>query len=492
MERLGGNMAAVYRAVDRQTGARVVVKLPVSNDSRVIARFRKEANLICRIRHPNIVAGLDAGEWNGQPYVVMEYLEGATLKQLLEQGAFGKSESGLACWLALQIGRGLRHLHRQGVVHRDVKPENIRVDADWNARLIDLGIARTLDSSLTQAKEVVGTPKYMAPEQVLGQEISQQTDVYAFGVVFFEALTGQVPYRSQHAVELRFYLTILNSPPRLEALDAICAPPPLRDLLAKCLQKDRSQRWKSFDEVLPALEPLVPPELLRPEIVMPQAAPSGLSRRKMILLAAGGFAGGAAAMAAYQMWREDQLVTGDMVRIPGGTAVLGPDRKRVAVRAFHLDRAEVSNRQYRRFCSATGYPRSARLEQDPEDFPVVFVSLDDAHAFAKWAGKRLPSAVEWEFAVRGTTGRLYPWGDRFDATRLNVSSRLMPVSSLVAGASPQGALHLLGNAWEWVEAAQAQVRGGGVAFDKLSIQPVPLPSSTKLGYVGFRCAKDAS
>jgi serine/threonine-protein kinase len=492
-ERLGGNMAAVYRAVDKQSGATVVVKLPVSNDSRVLARFRKEANILCRVRHPNIVAGIDAGEWQGQPYVVMEYLEGATLKQLLEQGAFGKNEQEIACWIATQIARGLRHLHREGIVHRDVKPDNIRVDADWNARIIDLGIARTPDSSLTRVKEVVGTPKYMAPEQVLGQTVEGQTDIYSFGVVFFEMLTGQVPYRSQQAVELRFYLTIINSPPRMEPLDEIGVPQALRELLARCLEKDKSLRWTSFDEVLAALEPLVPASFLRDERVLDSAPPAfypAVSRRKVALWAGLGFAGGLAGMTGYSVWQERRIVSGEMVRVPGGNAVIGESGNRIAVKTFDLDKAEVSNLQFRRFCEATGHARPARLAADPPDMPVVMVSLEDARAYSKWAGKRLPTAVEWERAVRGLNGRLYPWGDAFDRVRANLSGRMMNVTTLEPGSSPEGALHLIGNAWEWVDESQA--RGGGVAIHRLSFQPVSLPPSTRLPYLGFRCARDVS
>lgn len=194
-----GGMATVWRAIDDETGVAVAVKLMhprVQDDPDLLARFRREADVVARLDHPCIVRLLDRGSVeDAQPFIVFELVEGVSLKALIRQrGPLAPAE---AASIASQVARGLELAHRSGIVHRDIKSHNLLVTDSGVAKLTDFGIARLLDGmqdGLTRTGTVLGTSDYLAPEQARGLGVDGRTDVYALGVVLYEALTGALPF----------------------------------------------------------------------------------------------------------------------------------------------------------------------------------------------------------------------------------------------------------------------------------------------------------
>jgi len=197
-----GGMARVYRAFDTLLERQVAVKTlnrEVASDSDPLERFRREARAVARLSHPHIVTVIDAGEDDGTPYIVFEYIEGETLKQRIRR--LGKLDVPEAVAYAIELARALGAAHEAGIVHRDVKPQNVMIDGDGRALITDFGIARTLaEEGLTVDGRVLGTTDYVSPEQALGKPVTGQSDIYALGVVLFEMLTGEVPFSAENQV----------------------------------------------------------------------------------------------------------------------------------------------------------------------------------------------------------------------------------------------------------------------------------------------------
>jgi serine/threonine-protein kinase len=195
-----GGMAVVYLAHDEELHRRVAVKVlaeHLAGDDNFRARFLQESRLASRLSHPNIVQVYDAGETEGSPYIVMEYVPGETVAQR------GKLSHAEAVPLALQACAGLQHAHNAGLVHRDVKPANLLVREDHVLKIADFGIARAAElTRLTQHGTVLGTAAYLSPEQAAGDEVTAATDIYSLGAVVYELLTGRAPYEFNSLAEL--------------------------------------------------------------------------------------------------------------------------------------------------------------------------------------------------------------------------------------------------------------------------------------------------
>jgi serine/threonine-protein kinase len=202
-----GGMSTVYRALDETLQRQVAIKLmnrEIATDSDQLERFRREARAVAQLSHPHIVGVIDAGEDEGRPYIVFEYVEGETLKDRIRR--MGRLPIAEAVAYAIEIARALGAAHARHIVHRDVKPQNVLIDEEGSAKVTDFGIARTLDEEgLTADGRVLGTTDYVSPEQALGQAVTGQSDLYSLGVVLYEMLIGEVPFKgdSQVAVAMK-------------------------------------------------------------------------------------------------------------------------------------------------------------------------------------------------------------------------------------------------------------------------------------------------
>jgi eukaryotic-like serine/threonine-protein kinase len=199
-----GGMSTVYRAFDSNLERQVAIKLlhrEIAADSDQLERFRREARAVAQLSHPHIVGVIDAGEDEGRPYIVFEYVEGETLKERIRR--MGRLPIGEAIAYAIEIARALGCAHARGIVHRDVKPQNVLIDEEGSAKVTDFGIARSMtEEGLTADGRVLGTTDYVSPEQALGRDVNGQSDIYSLGIVLFEMLTGDVPFHGENQVSV--------------------------------------------------------------------------------------------------------------------------------------------------------------------------------------------------------------------------------------------------------------------------------------------------
>jgi serine/threonine protein kinase len=247
-------MGAVYRARDlvlEETVALKVLRPSALADPELRDRFRSEIKLARRVTHPAVCRIHDFGEDGGLPFISMELVEGESLQQVVRRGPVGRLE---AFDLAIQVAEGLAAIHAEGILHRDLKTANLVVDAKGRARILDFGIAKNLDAGaggLTASGRLIGTPEYMSPEQALGATLDARSDVYSLGVVFFELLTGRVPFRAARPAAT--LLKLIHEPPPLDGSGAPDLPASALPILRAALAKDPTARPASALDLAEAL-----------------------------------------------------------------------------------------------------------------------------------------------------------------------------------------------------------------------------------------------
>lgn len=258
IEELGsGGMGKVLKVFDSKVKEVVALKLlkpEIAAHEEIIERFSKELKFARKIVHKNVGRMYDINEENGIHYILMEYVPGEDLKSFIIRSR--QLAIATAISIAMQILEGLKEAHRLGVVHRDLKPQNIMIDKEGNARIMDFGIARSLeDQGASEAGMIIGTPEYMSPEQAEGKEADQRSDIYSLGLILYEMVTGKVPFQGETALDIiKKHKT--QEPPNPTELNPQ-VPLDLARMILKCLEKDREKRYQTAEEVLAELNDLV-------------------------------------------------------------------------------------------------------------------------------------------------------------------------------------------------------------------------------------------
>jgi len=472
-----GGMGTIYLAQDTRFSTRnCAVKemldtftSPIERAD-AVRRFEQESDILAALQHPNIINVFDRFTEGQRHYLVMPFIKGRSLEEhLTELGGYA-SEAKVIEW-ALCICAVLEYLHSQQppIIYRDLKPSNIMVTDTGRLILIDFGIARNF---VPRAQgTMIGTPGYAPPEQWQGMA-EPRSDLYSLGATMHHLLTGIDPRSRPPFV----FDPVRNIKPSLSSS--------IEQIIDKLLQMRADQRYPNtaaLKQALlnitcpvqpvvvpskpqpkpPVVQPQPQPSPRRPVVATPQPQPSTLSSTiihpvdsaEMILIPEGEFI----------MGTSDEQIEELLRQFPGWNREQFADEQpqhRVYLDDFYIDKYPVTNTQFEQFVKATGCKSEGDwrgyYRKGKEKHPVVNVSWNDANAYCKWAGKRLPTEAEWEKAARGADGRIWPWGNVWDKRKCNSLDRLdsgtgttTPVGSYPAGASPYGVMDMVGNVLEW-------------------------------------------
>jgi eukaryotic-like serine/threonine-protein kinase len=288
LHRVGsGGMAEVYCAQDLQLGRKVALKVlyrRFAEDGEFVERFRREASSAAGLQHQHVVSVYDRGEYDGTYYIAMEYLDGRSLKTIIQEEA--PLDPDRAIGLTVQILSAARFAHRRGIIHRDFKPQNVIVDAEGRAKVTDFGIARAGASDMTQTGSIMGTAQYLSPEQAQGEPVSAASDLYSIGIILYEMLTARVPFQGESAVTIA--LKQVNERPTPPSAYNGAVSPALETVVMRALEKHPALRFQDADEFIAALEgardgtatalaapPPPPPPSAPPTVVEPVGEPYG-------------------------------------------------------------------------------------------------------------------------------------------------------------------------------------------------------------------------
>ena len=478
-----GAFADVYKATDqvlKRTVAIKVLKPALLADQEALGRFMQEARIAASLFHSQIATVLDLGQSDGYYFIVLRYVDGASLgKTLTEKGPLAWER---AFEIASQVGDALDFAHKRGVIHRDVKPQNILLSETEGAVLTDFGLARGLaESHMTTTGKVLGTPYYIAPEIWEGHDPSPAADQYALACILVEMLTGKVLFggKSLPAVLAQHF-----KPLELPAAWPQGAPAGLNAALQRALAKNPAERFANNRAFIENIANCQKQTINRTSSIV--------NRQSETINSA------------------DNPAGIEWIEIPAGEFLYGEKKEQQYIRKpFLIGKFPVTNEQYKRFLDANpGYKppqdwdaKTRSYPRSKEKHPVIYVSWNDAQAFCEWANCRLPSEAEWEKAARGTDGRTYPWGEAWTNGRYanSAESKLggtTPVDDYPEGVSPYGIWDMSGNVWEWQESSHEQggkVLRGGSWYDNGNflraadrLRNVPAYSDSNFG---FHCAR---
>ncbi len=521
-----GGMSSVYQATDPNLRRTVAIKLihpHLSSDPEFVRRFEQEAAAVAQLRHPNIIQVYDFNHDDELYFMVLEFVPGETLQSRLASLDAAKQRLPLSDSISIMstVAEAVAYAHSRGMIHRDLKPANVMLTPSGQPILMDFGVAKMLGGTQhTATGAIVGTAKYMSPEQARGDRPDERTDIYSLGVMLYELVAGQPPFDADTTVAVLMKHVTEPVPDIRQIRSDI--PDELVAIIQKALQKKPEDRYQSASELAAALRAVtaqdqratvVADDLDSTQLVStgtrrsatsvpvaaapkpsPAATPASTSGGRsmwmigaavvgLLLLAAVGaffiFSGsststtGSAEPTAVAVAVNQNLppATG-MVRINGGNYTVGLDpadsehapAQRVDLADFWIDRYEVTNGQYADFLAATGaaapadWPDGA-IPADQANHPVKGVTWAQAVAFCEWANKRLPTEAEWEVAARGADSRLYPWGDDPRAVELPRNGTY-EVGGKPTNQTPSGVFDLAGNVWEWVGEPYAPVESG--------------------------------
>jgi formylglycine-generating enzyme required for sulfatase activity/tRNA A-37 threonylcarbamoyl transferase component Bud32 len=531
--RLGaGGFAVVFLVRDLNLKRKLAVKVlspDVIASHSVLERFRREAETVAQLSHPHIVPLHFIGQKDDLVYLVMEAIDGGSLADRLQREQQLPIEA--AARIFGEVASALAHAHKRGVVHRDIKPQNVRLDAESGRALVtDFGIARTAEGgSLTATGMVVGTPAYLSPEQVTGEPSDHRADIYALGVMMYEMLAGQPPFTG--ATPTAVLMKRLAGPPEPIRSLRKDVPVVLEDLVDACLQTDPNARLQHAADIARALTGASPVSGGHTTSTRARLAAPRKKRSNAVMLAFAGAIVVAAGFGAYLIATRapatptpspTAAADSTMVPINGATYMIGSNDDDIARPAhpvqlapFAIGRREVTVGEYQRFV-ATGRAAAPWTARPDSMLPVAGVRLAEAQSYCAWRypnGGRLPTEEEWEAAARGIEGRRYPWGREWNPNAANVGARRSsssPVGSYPEGRTPEGVDDLIGNVWEWTsspfrpygDAAAGSsglfvIRGGGFnALPRFATAVFrtgydPATDRENLAATGFRCAMSA-
>jgi serine/threonine protein kinase len=339
LKKLGeGGMGEVYLAEDTELHRKVALKflsLHLASDADFKARFKREAQAAAALNHPNIITIHEVAEYEGRSFIAMEYVEGGSLRTLLAENEL---PAGKVIGLTMQICEGLSKAHEAGIVHRDMKPDNILVDKDGRVKILDFGLAKlkTAATQLTKADTTMGTIYYISPEQAQGAEVDQRSDLFSLGVILYELLTRQLPFKGEYEAAILY--SLINEEPEPLARYKASTPEALQRIVDKALKKDSSTRYQSAAEVLADLKGLQKETMVGAVARPPQKR---ISVRNMAYAASGLLMAMIAGYAAFSLRDERPAVTHDEQQ----TNEEMPSEKLPVAESIHIEgiSAEVEN-----------------------------------------------------------------------------------------------------------------------------------------------------
>jgi serine/threonine protein kinase/class 3 adenylate cyclase len=454
LEELGvGGMGVVYKVNDEETGevlALKVLRADIASDSVAMERFKNELRVARRITHPKVCRVHEFGRASGTAYISMELVEGHNLHEIQDmqlrmdptsKGCLGVND---CLRIAIDLCDGLGEVHRQGAVHRDLKPSNVMLTSEDDVKLMDFGISGFGNTGLTATGVAMGTPRYMAPEQVAQKPVDPRTDIYSFGLTLFEMLTGQPAFDGDTmlAVAMKQLHAAPPSPRQLQP----AIPEEVEQLILKCLQKDPLRRYRSMADIAYDLRPMIG---LVGGLTMsaPSLRPDSRVETPHILQP-GDMQVNPKDVQTYVWIPPGVFNRGASPKDPEASISETPRHEVTITKGFWVGQGPVTIGSYRRFAAETKTPLPAELQKTWNDqCPIVGVSWHQALAYCQWAGGRLLTDAEWEYAARAG----YP-GPRYgDPNRVAWFRVTPPGPRPVRGKDPNawGLYDTLGNVWEW-------------------------------------------